>query len=103
MTTFDDDERIALEGQRDFLLRSLDDLDTELVCKNVRKGSFTQPRWAMEEHMIEWLATAASGIAAPTAKLAAEVNAAWIGFALSVFEMPSSSRACAPSASCAMS
>ena len=48
-------------------------------------------------------ATASSGSAAPTAKLAADVIAAWIGRALSVSEMPSSSRACAPSASCAIS
>ena len=40
-----------------------------------------------------------NGRAAPTAKLAAEESAAWIGHALSVSEMPSSSRACAPSAS----
>jgi hypothetical protein len=43
------------------------------------------------------------GIAAPTAKLRADANAAWIGRARRVSVMPSSSRACAPIASWAMS
>ena len=41
-----------------------------------------------------------SGSAAPTAKLAADARAAWIGRALIASVMPSSSRACAPNASC---
>ena len=48
-------------------------------------------------------AATASGSAAPAAKLAAEANAACTGRALIVAEMPSSSRACAPNASCAIS
>jgi len=48
-------------------------------------------------------AVTTSGSAAPAAKLAAEASAAWIGRGFSVSEMPSSSRACAPSASCAIS
>ena len=43
--------------------------------------------------------TTASGNTAPTAKLAAEASAACKGLALSASEIPSSSRACAPSAS----
>ena len=43
-----------------------------------------------------------SGMAAPTEKVAAEVRAAWIGRAWVNSEMPSSSRAWAPSASCAV-
>ena len=42
-------------------------------------------------------------MAAPTMKLAAEVHAAWTGLAVVASEMPSSSRACAPNASFAMS
>ena len=42
------------------------------------------------------------GRAAPTAKVPAEANAAWTGRAVRVSDMPSSSRACAPSASCAI-
>src|ERR1700722_17625627 len=45
------------------------------------------------------MAVTKRGAAAPTAKLLAEANAAWIGRAWSVSEMPSSSRACAPNAS----
>ena len=41
-----------------------------------------------------------SGIAAPIAKVPADANAACTGRALSVSEIPSSSRACAPNASC---
>lgn len=41
----------------------------------------------------------ASGSAAPSAKLPAEARAACSGLALNASEMPSSSRACAPSAS----
>jgi hypothetical protein len=40
-----------------------------------------------------------SGMTAPTAKVAADTRAAWIGCAVTVSEMPSSSRECAPSAS----
>ena len=47
--------------------------------------------------------TTSSGIAAPDAKVAAEVSAACIGRATVISEMPSSSRACAPSASLAIS
>ena len=47
--------------------------------------------------------TTASGNAAPTAKLIADANAACKGFAIVISEIPSSSRACAPRASCAMS
>lgn len=47
--------------------------------------------------------TASSGMAAPTEKLAADVKLLEIGRALSVSEIPSSSRACAPSASWAIS
>ena len=47
------------------------------------------------------MAASASGRAAPTAKVAAEVRAAWIGRAVVKSEMPSSSRAWAPRASLA--
>ena len=47
-------------------------------------------------------AATASGNAASAAKLAADVSAAYTGRALIVEEMPSSSRACEPSASCAI-
>jgi hypothetical protein len=47
--------------------------------------------------------TIESGSAAPTAKVDAEVSAAWTGRAVVTSEMPSSSRACAPSASFAIS
>ncbi|MNN59162.1 hypothetical protein D3C81_1742590 [compost metagenome] len=43
-----------------------------------------------------------SGKAAPTEKVAADATAAWTGRAAKVSEMPSSSRPCAPSASCAV-
>jgi hypothetical protein len=42
--------------------------------------------------------TSASGAAAPAENVAAEVSAAWIGLAAVISDMPSSSRACAPSA-----
>jgi len=45
----------------------------------------------------------ARGTAAPAAKLAAEASAACSGRAARAWQMPSSSRACAPSASCAIS
>ena len=44
-----------------------------------------------------------SGMLAPAAKVAAEVSAACTGRATVISEMPSSSRACAPSASLAIS
>ena len=44
--------------------------------------------------------TIRSGSAAPTANVPAEANAACTGFATCVSDMPSSSRACAPIASC---
>ena len=47
--------------------------------------------------------TTASGNAAHAAKLSADTSAACKGFAIVISEIPSSSRACAPSASCAMS
>ena len=47
--------------------------------------------------------TISKGRAAPTANVAAEVNAAWIGRAVVISDMPSSSRACTPSASFAIS
>ena len=46
--------------------------------------------------------TTISGKAAPTENVAADAIAAWTGRAVSISEMPSSSRACAPSASCAI-
>ena len=47
--------------------------------------------------------TIASGNAAPPAKVAAEVKAAWIGLAVVTSERPSSSRTCALSASFSVS
>ena len=48
-------------------------------------------------------AVTAKGSAAPTAKLAADAMEAWIGLASKAAEMPSSSRTCAPNASCYIS
>ena len=47
--------------------------------------------------------TSARGAAAPTENVAADVSAAWIGLAVVISEIPSSSRACAPNASLAIS
>ena len=47
--------------------------------------------------------TIANGSDAPTEKVAADVSAAWTGRAALISESPSSSRACASSASFAIS